>query len=478
MQQTSSVWKEILSAGNWILETSVSIGGTEYDSTSAPVITRGTFPEGISVGNCIAAELSVSVLTDDDIPRSSEVKVNMRLRDDETGLLSEWLPAGTFYITKRRRDYSTGLVELECFDAMLKAQQSWFAGDEEIIPDLWPKSMSEIVYTAASRMGIEVDEGTVINTGSGYTIPAPKGLTILEVLGYIAGVHGGNWVISPSGKLRLVPLAPPPDPEDEDSIENAVTVNAVLSKLTAGAETMISCITMKNGDSVFTSGDDSGYELSFDNPYACQDICDDLYDLLSWLVYRPFAADGAIYDPAAEPGDPIIYHDILYGVLINEKLTLNTAFRSDISAPDIPELEDEYPYLSSRQRDIDGLKDEVRELKVLTADKADITEINALYAAIESLSVSDIRTGIIRSSDYSVTDIPALYPDDETYPQSALYPSNGEQVLTGFAIDFSSGMIYGAFYSSQIAALAESVSQLRTAVTALQNSLTYPKSNQ
>ena len=50
-----------------------------------------------------------------------------------------------------------------------------------------------------------------------------------------------------------------------------------------------------------------------------------------------------------------------------------------------------------------------------------------------------------------------------------MYPNYGERVIRGFAIDFATGQIYGAFYSTQIA-------QLQEAVEALQNSLVYPKS--
>lgn len=71
--------------------------------------------------------------------------------------------------------------------------------------------------------------------------------------------------------------------------------------------------------------------------------------------------------------------------------------------------------------------------------------------------MSDIKTGIIHSNDYEVRKIPFLYPASDVYPAESTYPSNGETVIKGFAIDFSAGVIYGAFYSDQIAALQEAV---------------------
>jgi hypothetical protein len=137
-------------------------------------------------------------------------------------------------------------------------------------------------------------------------------------------------------------------------------------------------------------------------------------------------------------------------------------------------------------------------------------EIDADVVKIINLSASDIDTGIIHSADYETVVIPKVYPAADLYPAANVYPNNGERVIRGFAIDFATGQIYGAFYSEQIEDLQDAqddmsgdigdlqttvsgmgtnVSQLQTAVsnlqstvsnlqdaiTALQNALVYPK---
>ena len=102
-------------------------------------------------------------------------------------------------------------------------------------------------------------------------------------------------------------------------------------------------------------------------------------------------------------------------------------------------------------------------------------EINAALVRIINLSAEDISSGIIHSADYRTVDIPYIYPSDDLYPSDDVYPNYGERVVSGFAIDFQTGQIYGGFYSAQIAALQETVDELQQTITAMRSSLVYPK---
>ena len=119
MQNTSELWRTLAATGTARLETVAVIDGREYAAISAPVIQRGLTQDGLSVGNAVAASCRLSVLTTDAIARAAQVVIRMRLCDGER--VSEWLPAGTFYVSHRARDAVTGLMSLECYDAMLKA---------------------------------------------------------------------------------------------------------------------------------------------------------------------------------------------------------------------------------------------------------------------------------------------------------------------------------------------------------------------
>ncbi len=115
-----------------------------------------------------------------------------------------------------------------------------------------------------------------------------------------------------------------------------------------------------------------------------------------------------------------------------------------------------------------NLADNIVKLKRLKVDWADIGTAVIQTIEAEGIEAEWINVGLIKSSDYRVIDVPFVYPLTTLYPLTSIFPSNGEDVIAGFAIDFENGQIYGAYYSKQIASLEERV-------TALENALTYPK---
>lgn len=454
MQDRSTLWKELAAGGAFSLESIAEIGGVQYASISAPVINRALFSDALSVGNCVSATLQFSLLTKDTVPKSAKIVIQQRLSDGAR--YSEWLPAGTFFVSKRTADAVTGLLTFQCYDSMLKANAPYPLTDASEAE--FPKPMTACIQTIAERMGVQVDPRTWdhIQTGFEYVIPMPIGLTMIKVLGYIAGVHGGNWIITPENKLRFVPLISSTG-ADAAPVGERVDVFGIMGKLNTGDTLTVSGVSMRKGDETFTAGDEKGFVVKVGiNPYATQWMCDRLHAELNGLVYNPYTIEKGVYDPAAELGDYVASKDDVRSVLYAETVTLNLAFRGDLSSPFKAEMEDEYPYTSTTAE----LADELRELITVVADKASIEDLYAVYAMIENLSVSDIKTGIIHSNDYEIRTIPLLYPSSDLYPSDSTFPSNGETVLKGFAIDFSTGVIYGAFYSEQIAALQEAVDDI------------------
>lgn len=105
-----------------------------------------------------------------------------------------------------------------------------------------------------------------------------------------------------------------------------------------------------------------------------------------------------------------------------------------------------------------------RQLTTITADIVETKRliadsIQAVTARIESLMVD-----IIKSPDFQTIDVEPLLP--AFLPGEDVMPSDGEAVISGFAIDLANATIYGAFYSAQIAALEERVSRLEASTQA------------
>ena len=425
VRQRSETWASLAVRGRFSMDVVAVIGGVSYSAISAPVIDRALFTDTASIGHCTAASMMVSILTDDVIPAAASVEIRARLFDDTRA--SEWRTFGTFYIAKREEN--DGLVTLQCYDAMLKATQRYV---DPLLPDDrigWPKSMKACVDECAARIGVELDSRTVIQTGDAYQVAYPTNYTMQQVLEFIAACHGGNWIITPENKLRLIPLIAPPA-ETFDIIDyeyhkihtddgyklvwqhyesgeiishpaggDLLNVPIVIGKITTSKPMTISRVTLaRDEDLGYTAGDDTGVELRIENnPYACQAICDDLYDALAGMEYRPFTITQACYDPCTELGDWVLVGDKVRGTIYSQKVTLGIDFRADAAAPGKDETESEYPYLTEIQRlqqaderlrkYMETAKDEI-DSKIEQTRTSILLRVAGTYATSESVNSS------------------------------------------------------------------------------------------
>ncbi|MBQ7670551.1 MAG: hypothetical protein IJS45_07515 [Clostridia bacterium] len=511
MRKRSEKWAKMAVRGKFTFDAKARINGKDYDAISAPAIDRTLMISPLSVGGCNSATLHLSVLTDDTIPKGAEVKILGRLRDESTA--TDWKEFGTFYVNQRDTSFE-GLVVLDCFDAMLKANQPYA---DNLVPLTGTgRSMKAAVQEIAYNIGVGIDPRTVIKTGGDYFISLSvlESSTMAQVLTYIGACHGGNWIITEENLLRLVPLTTAPDetfyiidedyhkiktaeghlliykeqqvynavlplpsgdqppsqhartyyitderdnriktPEghlliyDDDlnaiiavgSDENLINIPVVCGKLTYGSKLTISKISISDNEgNEYTSGNDTGATLTIDsNPCATQTICTDLYNAYNGLVYFPFTATKALYDPAVELGDQVKIGDKVHSVIQNMKLTLDHNFRSDIDAPNSQDLSDEYPYLSKIKRTTAELKAAIEETASELNDKASNTELQAALTRISGL-VSDLADSI----------------DDEEDRAAA-----AENVLSGLVSSLQ----------SSVAGIQSSITDITSRLTALEN---------
>lgn len=423
MRQRSDLWIKLAARGMFKTETVAVIGGVEYSAISAPEINRALLSNNVSVGNCNASSLKMAVLTDDEIPKAASVVIKSRITNGID--YSEWKEFGTFYIDTRSEE--NGLLTIQCFDSMLKANQQYADPTNNTDRIGWPKSMKACVEEIAYRIGVEVDPRTKIKTGDAYQVPYPDDLAMVQVLGYIGACHGGNWTITPENKLRLVPLVSPPvetfnvvdydynkiytddgykmvwqHTETAETVEHKagggiINVPVVTGKITTAKTKVITRVTLAvDEDTGYTAGNDDGYELRIEsNPYACQAICDDLYIEMCGIEYVPYTISKACYDPATELGDWVLVGDYVRSVLYSETTVLNVDFRVEASAPGKDEVSSEYPYLTGikrlqqknerLQKYVEKVKGEVNS-KIEQTERNILLEVSGTYATSESVN--------------------------------------------------------------------------------------------
>lgn len=334
-------------------EYKVTIDGTDYsmDSLTSVSYEHPLF-DSFSVGNACSAQLTVSYYKDDINPETmASVIAYCKSKN-----ASSWTQLGVFYIDTRETA-TNGLTTLTCYDSMLKSDQIYLT--EEVISDDWPKSQQTVVEDICTRMDLQLDTLTEIN--SSYTVDIPTDMTIREILNYIAAANGGNWIVTSENTLYLVPLF---SSNKTYTLGKDVTSFSDLGKSEAisGIELLIDSTNM------FVAGDYTGYVLSIDCPYGTQQMANDLLTKASGYTYQGYSAAQAVLPPEAELGDTVSVCDIT-GIIAKKTFKFTPGLTMDIEAPRELEVQHEYQYTSSAQRKIEKQITKTQSSITKTADE-------------------------------------------------------------------------------------------------------------
>lgn len=228
MYNVSLLWSSIEATPSHRYENSVTIGNTQPDNgyqddvLVAVSAQRRAFPgEEPSVGGCLAAELTVSMLAPSaTIPRMAKVTPWIRVTDGSR--VSEWIPQGVYFIdTRETTQNSDGLpvLSIHAFDGMLKTEADWPSTSHA-----WPATDLQMVQDVAAAIGCGIDPRTVALLGR-FSYGLPAGYSMREALGYIGAAYGGNWIMNYDGDLLLITVAglPPETNYLVDENGNAIT---------------------------------------------------------------------------------------------------------------------------------------------------------------------------------------------------------------------------------------------------------------
>lgn len=167
-------------------------------------VERSLFSENHpGVGSCISSELSVQILRPfGTFPRMALVRPYVRITNGVD--TSEWIPQGVYYIDTRehtQNDDGITVLTIHAYDSMLMTEQDF--------PDTgltFPATDTDVVNAIASAIGVGVDSRTWEVMTQGYPISLPAGYSMREVLGNIAAMYAGNWIMNYDGNLLLVAL--------------------------------------------------------------------------------------------------------------------------------------------------------------------------------------------------------------------------------------------------------------------------------
>lgn len=209
MQEVSARYQELLT-GSHTKESRLLVDGAAYGEST---IIKGSLKTAVAlfagdtptVGGAVAGEISVQLLgvASSSVARMAELRPQVRLVGD-SGEPSEWVAQGVYNVDKRSYNKQTGVLTLHGYDKMLATEQ-WYAGSVGTggVTDI------TIVNRVCTQVGITLDSETdsfFSASGKNYKVTNPRNYTCRELLQAIAGWYGGNWCMTPVGKLRLVLL--------------------------------------------------------------------------------------------------------------------------------------------------------------------------------------------------------------------------------------------------------------------------------
>ena len=344
MNSTSTVYNSIF-AGIHRFEVKVAITGTDYGMNVLTSLNsnRSVFGSGSPrLGLAPAGELSLSLYLDSaSVPRMAEIRPYFRVVNDTQQ--SEWIAKGVYFVDTREADTTTGLLTLHAYDAMLKGEQAYPSTSH-----LWPAADLDIVTEIASFLGIAVDARTTELMTAGFLIPLPAQYTIRETLQYIAALYGGSFVITDSNTLRLIPLW---------SVKTEADAPLGGTHRLTAAPAFPACTGVRflvDNEQELFAGDETGYVYEISCPFATQTAAERLLTKMQGFVYRPFAAEAAVVNPACELGDTLSVPDGSGGTFLTGLFSSNLVFDSlcaaSVSAPEDEELDHEYPYIPATER--------------------------------------------------------------------------------------------------------------------------------
>ena len=413
MHSVTDLYRTLLADKNHRVETKLIIAGVEYgqaDIVANSLRIYGGLYSTFGIGNCCSRQIEFQIFPKGDIPRQAQIQVFVRLVVGDQA--SEWIPKGVFFFATRRLDKKTGVLSVNGYDAMLKSEETWL--DNSYASETFPMPVETAVNDIASRMGVSVDSRTVLDSAFPvqYPVDDEGDMTMREALSRIAIANAGNWVISDDGELLLVGL---------NSVPAQTNLGRSIQDFSPGIESKpITKVELldENGDIVGVAGTDSGKTLTAQNPDGTNEMAQAILAKVSGYTHIGYEGQNAMIDPAAEIGDAVTVSGH-YVPIVSTDSIFDSLLAVNISAPDADELDDEYPYKSKTQRQIERNMAVTRSLITKSAEEINLEiqgvdgRVSALQLTLDGVTITGsdgvtrINGGMIQANSVTATQIDA-----------------------------------------------------------------------
>lgn len=213
----------------------------------------------------------------------------------------------------------------------------------------------------------------------------------------------------------------------------------------------------ENGDVVAVSGLDTGRTLTALQPDGTEAMAAAILAKVSGYVHRGYEGRRALLDPAAELGDAVTV-DGCYVPLIALDTTFDALLSPDISSPDADEIDDEYPYKSPTQRQIERNMAKARSLITKTSEAITLrvdgldSKYTALQVTVDGVTVKDasgttlikgssIETSTLKVSSANITGTLTIGQLPDSVAETSDIPTRTSQLSNDSGYQNASGVV-------------------------------------
>ena len=180
-------------------------------------------------------------------------------------------------------------------------------------------------------------------------------------------------------------------------------------------------------ENFYSAGDDTGYELTADCPWATQAMADALLTAMRGKTITAYAAGSALLDISAELGDGITVNGV-YSEIGKMDITCDLMDTADVSSDVAGDVEQEYATVGSLTQTVNRVRKSVTELIVEAGQiTAHITDVqNELESQItltaESLTsqITDTKNGLESQIQQTTTSLTSTITDTKNDLESQI----------------------------------------------------------
>lgn len=232
----------------------------------------------------------------------------------------------------------------------------------------------------------------------------------------------------------------------------------------------------------------NGKTLSVVNPDGTEAMAKSILSKTEGYIQRSYEGRNALLDPAVELGDAVTVGGI-YSVIAEQNLQFDALYRADISAPAADEIDDEYPYKSSTQRQIERNMAKTRSLITKTSEEINLKieglddQYTSLKVTLDGVTVSDasgttkikgssIETSTLKVSSANITGTLTIGQLPDSVAETSDIPTNVSELTNDSGYQTRSGVVSivnGTVTADYIYALGIEANSIRGSEIAIKN---------